>query len=246
MRKRSLTLFAILAMVAGCATTSAPPPDVAVDGSPALLLEFMPADAQANIQFLEGRHQNLFAPTSSAVWVNDSVAAMKLAKDKSANVTVDPQLEKDAVVITENFVVIECVLESSFPDMSIAYETVGLRGVDAHIELPGGKMIAAIQRVPKLPIEEEQRDALKLFRRTMLLIFPKRDFATGDPYFISALENVKLVLVGNNSTFYFEWPTAIPGTDGNRTMTVKDMARAVKTGFTEVYSAIRPVLHAFD
>ena len=234
--------------LAACKTTETA--DVPEPQEPAVqlsqLVEFIPADSISQIQFLEGRHESMYTPTSSAVWVNDSVAQLKRKKDTDAGLVITPALDQNAMLISESFVVIECTLESQFSDMTVAYDAVGLRNAQVYLLLPDGAKVTAIQRIPRVPVEEEQAGALKRFRRTNILIFPKRDFTDRNALISADLEAAKLVIDRLGTKFYFEWDSALPNADGQRKTTVGDVVKAVRTGFTEFYGAVQPVLHTFD
>lgn len=220
-----------------------PPSDEEPHVAIAPLSEFEPGDFVSPIHHQEGQYQGLFSPSSTAIWVGPDISALKKQKDEKAGKSIDPKLEEEAETISASFIVIECALESAFSDMSIAHDVVGLRGIDVYMLMPDGKKIYSIQKVMKSPLEEEQQGALKLFRRTNLIIFPKRDFLLGNPTVGAGATSAKLVLEGYSTKNYFEWVGAAGATWQPEEKTA---ARAIKVGFSEFYGMLRPLVHAFD
>ena len=231
----------VLAVCQGCGTM---PPEPVGQGSE-VPAEFQPAFAVTMGAQEDGTYADLFSPSSYAVWVSPEVAEQKRTHALHSGQVVDPELEREAASITQNFVVIECHVESVFGDTSIAYDVVGFRGVDVYLETPDGREIEPIQRVIGSPVEEEQRGSLKAFRRTNLLVFPRRDLWEGRLNLDRGYASVKLVLQAQDSRFAFEWPdvsyadpTTKPPGDG--------AIKQLKVGFSELFESVRRVAHVFD
>jgi hypothetical protein len=149
------------------------------------------------------------------------------------------------MAVSKNFVVLECIIESVFADTSIAYDVVNLRQIDAYIETPDGQKVLPMQTLIG-PLEEEQREALRLFRRTNLLVFPRQDVWLHRPLIRQGQSRMRLVLKGYDSRFYFEWLEA-PSDEPRRFVPTEEEARRLaKTGYTELFSALRRLAHMFD
>lgn len=208
--------------------------------------EFEPAYYASPIAFAEGRYADLFGPESYAVWVGPEVTERKRESAVEAGEFVPEQLETQAATITDHYVVIECHMESQFGDMSAAYDVVGFRGARVYLEMPDGRTLAPIQKVIGSPLEEEQRGALKLFRRTNLLIFPRRDLWFGQVTLDPTFASVKLVVDAHNSRFVFEWPETAYADPTRVPPPEQDFMREVKLGFSELFNAVSRAAHVFD
>jgi len=94
----------------------------------------------------------------------------------------------------------------------------------------------------------EPREALKLYRRTNLLLFPKNDLWLGEPTLDPEARVVTLTLRGYDTEFHFEWPAvAVPqGPEKTWYPTDKeDAARLLKLGFTELFEKLRALTTHF-
>jgi len=194
----------------------------------------------------EARYPNLFSPESFAIWVDPSVAAMKRVKIVEAGETVDPDLDDTAKRVSDKYFIFECHLDSMFPDASIGYESVGLRAIDPYLMTPEGMKISPVQRIPASGAEEEQVEALKRFRRTTILVFPKQDILVHQPTIDASAPGVRLVLEGFNSSFYFEWPAAPGSSTGGWSPSDSEAIQAVKMGFKDLFTELRALSHMFD
>ncbi|MBI4558474.1 MAG: hypothetical protein HY706_12905 [Candidatus Hydrogenedentes bacterium] len=240
-------VFAVAAMswiALSCQTT--PPPETAalpeVAPSPQL---FVPASFVVRIQHEKGNYADLFGPDSYAVWVGPEVTAMKREKATEAGETIPPQFDKIAASVAEDYLVFELHIESAFSDSSIAYDAVAFRGIDVYLLGPEGRLIPPIQQIIGTPVEEENREALKLFRRTNIVIFNKVDPLGGGLALAPGMPAAKLVLEGHGSNFTFEWPTAAPGTTPTRP-SGSEALMAVKVGFKDFFEKTRRLAHIFD
>ncbi len=208
--------------------------------------EFRPATFVSPIHRQEGRYPGLLGDGSYAVWIGPEVASFKRGQAVAQGESVDPELGEEADYLTANYIIIECHLESVFADMSIAYDVVGLRGLDLFLETPDGGRIAPIQTVIASSLEEEQRNALKLFRRTTLAVFSKQDVWLDAPAIAPQAAAVRLVLTGQDSTFYFEWPGASAADGVAWVPKGEEAARALRMKFSDVFGRIRELVHIFD
>ncbi|HIJ66315.1 MAG TPA: hypothetical protein HPP77_10235 [Candidatus Hydrogenedentes bacterium] len=232
-----LPLVALAAV--SCQTTKEEAPEPLLEVRP---VEFIPATHVAPIQRVEGKYPTLFAPSSYAVWVDGDVAAFKRASAAEAGETVDPYLETAAELITASFYIFECHVESVFATTSIAYDVVGFRNTDIYLETPDGDRTKPIQTVIGTTAEMEPREALKLYRRTNLVIFPKKDLWLDEPVIDAKTLSVKLVLEGFDSKFCFEWPGIAPPPEPERTWYPRDEKEALqllRLGFSELFEKLR-------
>lgn len=226
----------------GCQTTPEPAaPETGEVVPPEPVAEFQPAYYVASIAADEARYPDLFSKNSFAVWVGPEVTVQK---QEAAQDDINPQLVEEVRHITDEFVVIECHIESVFSDMSIAYDVTGFRGVEVFLELPDGREMMPVQKVLG-QLEEEQRGALKLFRRVNLLVFSRRDLWSGSRTLDAAYPSVQLVLQAHESKFAFEWPGARYA-DPASLPDERDRMQAIQAGFVEVFGRLRTLAHIFD
>ena len=159
---------------------------------------FVPANGRSGARFDKGSYPDLLGPGSYAVWSGPELAA-----------AANGQSAEAAPAMNSNFLVIECRLESTFADMSIAYDAVGMRGLNVYIQTPDGRQVAPAQKIVGADLEETPRGALRQFARTNTLIFARAELGL-----LVKKENlgstVRLVLEGYNSTYYFEWFPVLP------------------------------------
>lgn len=207
-------------------------------------LEFRPATRYSRIHAGSGRYPNLISPESFAVWVGPEIVALKRQKAEEDGEEIDAYLDAAAKHVGENYFVFECHIESVFPDASIAYDVVGLRAMDLYLLTPDGSRVSPIQRILGSHADEEQRMALKLFRRTNILVFPKHDILIGRPTVDHEATAVRLVVEGFNSDFYFEWRAE--GGAATDTISVSEAYQAAKIGFTELFSKLLTLTHILD
>ncbi len=212
-------------------------------------LFFEPATFQSPVHHLEGEYPDLISPESFAVLVAPAVANAKRAEEEESGATIDPFLSNAASYVTEHYFVFECHLVSMFRDTSIAYDTVGLRGIEAYIEASDGQRIPPIQRILGPSAGEEQVEALRKFSRTNILVFPKTDTVLGRPTLAAGQTELRLVLEGASSSFYFAWPAAPAATgsgEDGKLPTAKEAAKMIKTGFSEIFSKLRVLADNFN
>jgi hypothetical protein len=173
------------------------------------------------------------------------VAALRRAKAEKDREKIDPKIDAAVKRLTENYLILECHMASVFPDMSIAYDVVGLRGIGIHLLTPDGRKITPIQVVVAGTAQEERQEALRKFTRINLVLFQKRDLWVGKPVVALRAPSVRLVLEGYGSLFRFEWPNALPPSKPwipNQ----EEYLKALKVGFQESYARLAEFLHTFD
>lgn len=244
--KRWTMACAMALWLAACATSPQPgdpPSDADFDALPAEV-RFVPAAYRADVQHMDGPHRDLYDAPSFALWVGRPVAEAKHAQAQADNEFIEPGLSRDALRIIEDFILIELHLESAFGDMSVSYDAVAMRSMDARLVLPDGTSHAPVQRVLGRLLEADD-GALKRFKRYNLLVFPRKDFLTGQPLIPSDVPSVALVLEGYNTRFEFEWENlAWTGDTGRmRALEAVDYARV---GFQDLFLTVRRLSHVFD
>ena len=241
LRKVWVGALACIAL-ASCQTPkkpTTPPP------TPEAYYRFEPAWGISTVHAGEGRYADLFGGGSKAIWLDSNAVELKRTASK-APANPEPGIDADARAIADAYIVIECHLESQFSDMSIAYDAVRLRGITPYLELPDGTHIAPIQSRSFGPVEEEPAGALKLFRRTTIVIFPKSDLFKEMPAVSAAEPAVRLVLEGIGSKYYFEWPGLTPTVPTWRAPTPEEAVFYGRLGYYELFSEIRRIAHVFD
>jgi hypothetical protein len=257
-RSHVILIIGVLAVFMGCATTPKAPSPAQVE----TMRMFEPATYLSQIQVEAGRYPDLFAPQSQAVWVGPEVAEIKEhmaeagADGEGGGSTLggegEPHYAQIAESVVMNCIVIECHVESVFPDSSIAYDVVGFRGIDVYLLTPSGEKLMPIQTVVDSHASEEQAGALKRFGRTNLVVFPKRDLWLGEPVLGPDVPSVRLVLEGHDSVFYFEWPAAPQQltTSEQQLEVIKSAAQQAaeksRLGFRAMFRRLQDVAHVFD
>jgi len=242
---RGIGLRVLLAMVCvlavSCATRG---PRGKKPGVAPVAAEFTPVSFVSPIHVESGAYGNLYASDSYAVWANPEVAALKKAQAVEAGETVDPKLETLGQAFNDNFLVFECHLVSAFADTSIGYDAVGLRGADVYLLTADGRAVRPIQMAMAGPVRETPQGALKKFERVNLVVFPRRDVATGVPTVDSGSRAARLVIEAVQTKFYFEW-ASLRAPTRPAAPTMEDRLRAVKLGFNEFYRKLLAGAHIF-
>jgi hypothetical protein len=208
--------------------------------------QFQPSQTVSMMKYGSGNYVNLFATESYAVWVDQEVMELKRQEALAAGEQPPARLQDDAVAISEDFIILECHVVSEFNDMSVAYDVVRNRGVDVYLVSPDGKKVPPLQMQTLGPIEEESVDALRRFSTTQVAIFPRENLWVGTPTVEPNAAQVQLVFETHNATFFFEWPGGLSETVQKTPLSVQDRARAVRTGFNDLYGNIRRLAHMFS
>ena len=243
MRRAVPVLVAAAVFLPACQTGPPPPQPETPEADE--VVEFQPAWYVSPLVHDAGRYPDLFGGDSFGVWVTPDVAGAKHNAAVAAGETVDPGLESDAAEVLANFVVMELHVESAFGDPSVAYDVVNLRNVKTYLEMPDGRHVVALQRVPLGSLEESREGALKRYGRTHLLLFPRRDLWYGGRVLDPNYPAVKLALEAYDTRHVFEWPGA--SYRDAETVAVRDARlREVAAGFQDVFGALRRAAHLFD
>jgi hypothetical protein len=233
--------FAVGASFVSCKTGK----DDKLKPAPVIVKEFIPATFIAGIQAQEGPYPNLFAPDSYAVWVGSDVTRLRAQNALKRGESLDPRMDAALARINENYLVFECNLASIMPDMSIAYDAVGMRGMNVYLMSPDGRKTPPVQTSIGSTAGEELRGALRRYSRTNVLVFEKKDLWFDKAAVKMDAPSARLVIEGLGTTFRFEWPTAlapnepwIPNQD--------EYVKAIKVGFKETCKRIGDIFHTLD
>lgn len=243
--KRRNVYLAITAMAiacTGCQTTKEPDPAAAAVPPP--VVEFAPARYKVDAQFAGGRYNDLIAPDSYALWVSSAIGEAKFQQAIEDGARPDERYGKDAVYVTDNFILIEAHVVSAFGDMSIAYDIVGLRNVNVYLEIPGGAKLAPLQKIFTGPLQESQEGALKRYARDIILVFPKRDLWLHAPTLEPGAPSIKLVFESAQGNFQFEWPAGPPDAPPP-SLTADERIAALKVTFNDFYGRMRNLARNF-
>jgi hypothetical protein len=108
--------------------------------------------------------------------------------------------------------------------------------------------VTPIQRILGSPADEVQVEALRKFTRTNVLIFPKTDLVLGKSTVNAGASELRVVLDGAGSSFFFAWPaatgTSVSENDGTFP-SAKEAANMIRTKFTEFFSKLRVLSENF-
>ena len=246
MNRKITILGGIVLAMAGACRTVPPAPEPEPDVEFRVKHQFQPSQTVSMMKYGTGNYVNLYSAESYAVWVDQEIMDLKRQESMAAGEQPSERLQNDAAKISEDFIILECHIASEFNDMSISYDVVRNRGVDVYMLGPDGKKVAPIQMQTLGPIDEESVDALKRFSATHVAIFPRENLWVGSPTVSPTSPNVRLVFETHNSGFYFEWPGGLSEEVRKTPLSVDDKARAVRTGFGELYGNIRRLAHMFS
>jgi hypothetical protein len=172
--KRTMALLLISAVAVSACRSQRPVEEKAGGKATQPAPVFTPSVSIARLSFDSGSYSDLFAPTSFAIWVDESVTAFRQEAAAQAGETVTPAENADASKICGDYVIIECHLDSVFADMSIAYDVVGLRGLNIYLSTPDGRKIPPIQTLIGTPLKQEPRQALVPWPRLQRALFSRR------------------------------------------------------------------------
>ena len=247
-----ITLLVTVTVVA-CSTTSPAPksePAAKQAGPPPT---FIPSNFVARIEHDKGNQQTLFSLPSHAVWVDSTIVEIKQAFEQQNNPNISPDLISDAEFISDNYIVVECHIETMFRDSSIAYDLSGLRNTNVYLQSPNGSKVYPLQHLLMTPAEEKQVGTLKQFNRTNVFVFAMEDIISGLPTLPDETSMIRLYLEDFDTTFYFEWmaqePIALESLDPDAKPDITDVIRwrptqtetvqVLKVRFSDLYGKLR-------
>lgn len=247
----ALVVLMIWVSFAGCKTTDTE----GVDVPPAAKVVFVPRIRRAVIQSAEGRYPNLFTTASYAVWGSEPMDAAPVAVPVSegdpADATMTDTLDSvpvptEVVAARAGGITIECHLESEFPDRSIAYDAVGLRGMTIYLELPGGVQVQPAQKTLDANLVEVPVGALRRYGRKLTLYFSDSQFMVENPAVNPKAPGVRLVVNGVESKFYFEWPATPDFLNVTEPRLDQKAAAVARKNFRTTREAISRTSHTLD
>jgi hypothetical protein len=252
------TATVLMLLWAGCSTTPDEPPP-----APVYFVPLVPEMASVHARLIDGRYPMLFEPSSTAVWVDAPLPppppppeGQDVPASAANEITpVDPPIEihpmteppytSEAIALRENFLVLECRLASAFADQSIAYDAVGLRGIQVSLQLPDGREVPPAQTIIGGELLEAQRGALKVYGRTNLILFPKTlapQVAMGS----GAPPAMRLVLQGHESTFAFTWAADLSFVQEPSGVAWRQRKQETERRFSNTREHVQNFLHNFD
>jgi len=246
MNPRMIVLGVMALTLVGACKTVPPPLEPEPDVELRVKRQFQPSQTVSMMKYGVGNYINLFSTESYAVWVDQEIMDLKRQESIAAGEQPPSRLQDDAATISEDFIILECYVASEFNDMSIAYDVVRNRGVDIYLLAPDGTKVAPLQMQTLGAIEEETVGALRRFGATHVAIFPRENLWVGAPTVPPGAARVRLVFETHNSAFYFDWPGGLSEEVRKTPLSTADRARAVRTGFGELYGNIRRIAHIFS
>lgn len=241
-----------LFLFGGCATTDT---SDGMDVPPAAKILFVPRSHRAVIQSGEGRYPNLFTTASYAIWGAEAPAPASVAiprgdedpADAAMNTGLDSvPIPSDIALVRSGGITITCHLESEFPDRSIAYDAVGLRGMAIHLELSDGTQIQPAQKTLDANLVEVPVGALRRYGRKLTLYFPDRQLMVENPAVNPRATGIRLVVNGVESKFYFEWPATPDFMSPTEPRFDQKAAVVLQKNFRTTREAISRTSHTLD
>ncbi len=184
-------------------------------------IPFVPENPVSNIQCLRGPYPRIFNPESQAIW---------LTSDNSSSQAVT----------------IEVLLDSSFQDMSIAYDSVSLRGFNVYMLINETTEIRPMQVIIDKTLEESQVGTLRRFKRKVTLIFPCRANEILVPK--EGLEKVRIYLIlnGFDTLFCFSWSPKPAPVEVPFSMKLKDTKENFNQKQKKIHKKVLNWTHTFD
>jgi hypothetical protein len=241
--RRSAGVFAALTLavlLAGCQTTGQGEDEEIPRLEAGTVIPFTPQAHTVPLNLVEGSYPSLFSGTSFATWVTPAMGMAGEADDAA------PVVDSATASMAQSFVVIECHLATTFADMSIAYDMVGMRGVNVYLEMPDGQQVQPSQIIVGSDLDESQRGALKAYGRTNTLLFPNRQGSITVTHELAQNRAVRLVLTGHDTTFAFAWQGVLPGTPPPPPLMQRQGVQRFRDGYKAFFDKMRGVSHTFD
>lgn len=199
-----------------CATTKKHKDDKVKAGE---YIQFIPQFTLANIQCLGGRYPQIFNPESKAEW---------------------------SVSSTNGLVMINMTLDSSFPDMSIAYDSVRLRNFEIHLIVNEQAQFQPVQITIDKSLEEIQEGTIRRFKRNIELSFPILASQILVPK--EGLQNVSvnLLIKGFDTAFCFTWKPKVQEVEVPASMKIKDEKKSISNKIRKIHKNVLGWTHTFD
>ncbi len=182
-------------------------------------IQFIPQSTLANIQCLGGRYPQIFNQESKAEW---------------------------SVSSTNGLVTINMTLDSSFPDMSIAYDSVRLRNFEIHLVINEQAQFQPVQITIDKNLEEIQEGTIRRFKRNIELSFPILASQIMVPK--EGLQNVSvnLLIKGFDTVFCFTWKPKVMEVEVPVSMKIKDGKKSISNKIKKIHKNVLGWTHTFD
>jgi len=219
----------------GCQTRSHTDDGLPIVRTPMVSVPFEPVTSSSRLSFESGNYPLLFSGGSSARWFRS---------EGEADIDLPPDLPPG---ITSQFHVIQLTLESSFADMSIAYDAVGLRGMQAYLLTRSGTRIMPAQIIMSSNLVEEPLGALRVFRRNNYLIFPRNGVMVEAP--VSAPGegvSIQLRVEGVSTVFSATFAGRMPAIAYEPTFSDREGVQKLKSGTRATRDRVQTWSHTFD
>lgn len=185
-------------------------------------IPFIPLTPTVNIEYIKGLYPSIFNSTSSASWY--------IPSDTTTNSPV----------------IVKLILDSSFQDMSIAYDSVRLKGFNVSLLLPNGQQIKPTQVIINSQLEELPVGTLRRFKREVTLTFPL--FVNEIVVPKEGVESVKIALIleGYDTTFCFAWSPQPAPVEIPISMKLQEGKECIKTKTKTFKKKMLNWTHTFD
>ncbi|MCX8064069.1 MAG: hypothetical protein N3G21_02735 [Candidatus Hydrogenedentes bacterium] len=182
-------------------------------------MQFTPEPTKVNIQCFGGRYPQIFNPESEAEWITTSSNGM---------------------------VTIKLVLDSNFPDMSIAYDSVRLRNFDINLLVNENTQFKPVQIIVDKELKETQEGTLIRFRRNIELFFPILASQIMVPK--EGLENtsVSLLIRGYDTSFGFIWKPKAIEVETPISMKIGEGKKCISEKIRKTHKSVLSWTHTFD
>lgn len=227
----------------GCQSTG----DKPLDNNPkTTTIPFQPMSYMARLRAAEGPYPNLYSGDSYALWVGPEMTAQRREDSTQAGEMVAPEADSLAPIIEERYIVIECHLISLFGDMSIGYDAVGLRNVEVYFEGSDGRRVTPVQVISTGKLDESMQGAIRVFRRSCLIVFPREALTVTVPVPPGTLPTSRLVLATLDTQFYFDWQPILNPDDIGLPLRDRAWVQASKLGYNQFYTGLKGFLHNLD
>lgn len=238
-----LLLTGLVGMSGGCKTTG----DAETEANPrSTTIPFQPISYMARLRAAEGPYPNLYAGDSYALWVGPEMTAQRRESSEAAGEVAAPEADQIAPIIEERYIVFECHLISLFGDMSIGYDAVGLRNVEVYFEGGDGRRVEPVQVGTTGKLDESMQGAIRVFRRSCLIVFPREALTVTVPVPPGQLPTARLVLETLDTKFYFDWQPILNPEDIGTPLRDRAWVQASKMGYNQFYTGLKGFLHNLD
>jgi len=219
----------------GCQTRSHTDDGTPIVRTPTVTVPFEPVTASSRLSFVSGNYPLLFSGGSQARWFRN---------EGEADINLPPEVPPG---LAGRFHVIQLTLESTFADMSIAYDAVGLRGMQVYLMTRSGARIRPAQIIMSPNLSEEPQGALRVFRRSNYLIFPRDAVLVEAP--VGSPEqgvDIQLRVEGVSTVFAAQFAGRMPTLEYEPTFSNREGVQRLRSGTSATGERLRSWSHTFD